>query len=618
MTPQRNDPCPCGSGRKYKHCCLALDQPEGPVGRLDPGVRHAAATEPWEADIVTFPFIEESRSKGGAAITLAMAGGFVLHLDIGQQPGPEPEDVAVSLSEFIREALRATGAAPSLLRVGDDEVAALLQPLVSGLGIGRVESGPLPQVVEAARALIRNVTGDDPVPPGAGRESWRHWGRSSEEIAALFRAAAAFFRAAPWLDMDSSQLVCVWTPAGRKWAVSVLGAGADAHGLAMYSDIEDVLLLFDDDTGDPWIRQRGRQYAVLFARRSELPRPMQKEVAVAGWEVATPDAYPLVLSVRSPGGGICAADWADLVAVLDAVPRVIVPALASHGPEHAIADRTSGMSFVVVPRLMSPGYAPVPLTPGYAEGPGADPYAALAGETAPEAELELLSGFREWLAARRLSTATLDKHTRIAGAFLHYLHHVAAVPFRAVHEFDLRDFLFDWIHRRSGLRRTAIGSAPAALTKFLAFLSDAHGIHCPWAAPVLSERDLFLERAETCPGGPFWDSRTMDWIGDLTADLDMRVMLPSDELGDDDEWGSSMGEVEWALHHELRRRWLLWRDELIRAGGVTDHDALLDELEQRQRAWQTAPNPKVAGRTPVEAVLAERAETAAALGGPDR
>jgi hypothetical protein len=22
MTPGRNDPCPCGSGRKYKHCCL--------------------------------------------------------------------------------------------------------------------------------------------------------------------------------------------------------------------------------------------------------------------------------------------------------------------------------------------------------------------------------------------------------------------------------------------------------------------------------------------------------------------------------------------------------------------------------------------------------------------
>ncbi len=24
--PGRNDPCPCGSGQKYKHCCLAKDQ----------------------------------------------------------------------------------------------------------------------------------------------------------------------------------------------------------------------------------------------------------------------------------------------------------------------------------------------------------------------------------------------------------------------------------------------------------------------------------------------------------------------------------------------------------------------------------------------------------------
>ncbi|MCK4515654.1 MAG: SEC-C domain-containing protein, partial [Spirochaetaceae bacterium] len=22
----RNDPCPCGSGRKYKHCCLGSDE----------------------------------------------------------------------------------------------------------------------------------------------------------------------------------------------------------------------------------------------------------------------------------------------------------------------------------------------------------------------------------------------------------------------------------------------------------------------------------------------------------------------------------------------------------------------------------------------------------------
>ncbi|MDD3883755.1 MAG: SEC-C metal-binding domain-containing protein [Gallionella sp.] len=26
MKPGRNDPCPCGSGKKYKHCCSNLSQ----------------------------------------------------------------------------------------------------------------------------------------------------------------------------------------------------------------------------------------------------------------------------------------------------------------------------------------------------------------------------------------------------------------------------------------------------------------------------------------------------------------------------------------------------------------------------------------------------------------
>jgi lipopolysaccharide biosynthesis regulator YciM len=28
MKPTRNDPCPCGSGKKYKKCCLATDEAE--------------------------------------------------------------------------------------------------------------------------------------------------------------------------------------------------------------------------------------------------------------------------------------------------------------------------------------------------------------------------------------------------------------------------------------------------------------------------------------------------------------------------------------------------------------------------------------------------------------
>lgn len=38
MTIGRNEPCPCGSGKKYKKCCLLLAAPAAPVGRdLTPG-----------------------------------------------------------------------------------------------------------------------------------------------------------------------------------------------------------------------------------------------------------------------------------------------------------------------------------------------------------------------------------------------------------------------------------------------------------------------------------------------------------------------------------------------------------------------------------------------------
>lgn len=31
----RNDPCPCGSGKKYKNCCLGKEAQEGEKARAD-------------------------------------------------------------------------------------------------------------------------------------------------------------------------------------------------------------------------------------------------------------------------------------------------------------------------------------------------------------------------------------------------------------------------------------------------------------------------------------------------------------------------------------------------------------------------------------------------------
>ena len=46
MRPERNDPCPCGSGKKYKKCCSAKDEAAHSASlaaRAAPAVTGAAA-----------------------------------------------------------------------------------------------------------------------------------------------------------------------------------------------------------------------------------------------------------------------------------------------------------------------------------------------------------------------------------------------------------------------------------------------------------------------------------------------------------------------------------------------------------------------------------------------
>ena len=49
----RNAPCPCGSGKKYKHCCLREDQKEQTRTRLQLKDRRAAAEVRWQ-DCINF------------------------------------------------------------------------------------------------------------------------------------------------------------------------------------------------------------------------------------------------------------------------------------------------------------------------------------------------------------------------------------------------------------------------------------------------------------------------------------------------------------------------------------------------------------------------------------
>jgi hypothetical protein len=54
MKVGRNEPCPCGSGKKYKRCCRALDRAAGAAGVDVAGAvrRAAAGAGEWQADVV--------------------------------------------------------------------------------------------------------------------------------------------------------------------------------------------------------------------------------------------------------------------------------------------------------------------------------------------------------------------------------------------------------------------------------------------------------------------------------------------------------------------------------------------------------------------------------------
>jgi hypothetical protein len=80
--PGRNEPCRCGSGRKYKHCCLAADEKkdaaarakaakvdaDAPTAAADDAPAPAARTpkpksdQPWKTGSSTRGFVPRSRT----------------------------------------------------------------------------------------------------------------------------------------------------------------------------------------------------------------------------------------------------------------------------------------------------------------------------------------------------------------------------------------------------------------------------------------------------------------------------------------------------------------------------------------------------------------------------
>ncbi len=339
----RNTSCPCGSGKKYKHCCLKLDAERrrygGDAGRPgdsnEAAIRRAARrAKTWQVDLLAFAARFGDDPGARPANLMVTAAGFVIFHDVLGRPSAEVEDIAAELHRGIFEAGARVGGFPRRIEVREAEVATALERLIREGGSPiPVRAAPLPEMDKVRDALHESM-GGQATPFSVSRpELWAGWGHPDDWIAEMFTAGAAYFRAGPWRHFDNFPPIVAVSPAERVWYLSIMGSGGVEYGLNFYSDPYDPDRILDHDPGGP----EGRVLSLTFDREGKLPRPMQREISRAGWQVASPDAYPILLAINTPAGGLRRVDADDLVTITAAVAAWAAvidgdPELADAGP----------------------------------------------------------------------------------------------------------------------------------------------------------------------------------------------------------------------------------------------------------------------------------------------
>jgi len=475
----RNDPCPCGSGKKYKKCCMALEQ-MGDPGQKDAvresgagEIRRAAETAAeWQVDVVPLPMRIESDPSARPCAVLVTAAGFVLDQDLLDRPLPEPDAVAEPMARSVRSAMQRVGVAPKALRVRRPEMAEVLADRIASLASEREAGGPaevpvycgdLAELDEAAFALIEAVGGVRARYLACRPDSWSAWGLPEKTVARVLSAAAEYFRAAPWevlANMDALEIEIPARPRarGRTWTATIMGMGGQEYGIALYAEPEDFWSMARTPRWAPessFQHLIGDVISLSFDPGYAVPGVMRREIARAGWEVAGAEAYPSVITINTLAGGLPCADAEALAATLEAVPRFVkthAEAIEKGLPVPPTTDRETGLSIAYGAEAAwwaaealrqdaerededelwaaeFPGGLEV-LIPGSTEGPGADPQAVLEriGQRSLEEvqaflgeELEVTERFAEHLrTSAGLKEATVERHRSNAELFIRF------------------------------------------------------------------------------------------------------------------------------------------------------------------------------------------------------
>ena len=285
-------------------------------------------SDTWQAELapVAVSFTDDASARPALLLVVSI-DNFILHGDVVAHPSTVPAEIAAILAEGVARAIERVGRAPRRLEVRDGSVAATLAPVLR-------EAGVAVHVVERLDAVDRALKGYDemvlgrperpgPRPRVGHPERWAGWRLPSEQLARLFAASAAYHRAAPWQHIFNEDVFRAKVKGGGSWSATVLGYAGEEFGLVLYERPEDLESVLMSDIAEPqeaFGRIHGGMLSLSFGKRTEMSKAAQKEILQAHWEVAGPNAYPVLFTLNTPGGGITERQMEDLIALLTAVP----------------------------------------------------------------------------------------------------------------------------------------------------------------------------------------------------------------------------------------------------------------------------------------------------------
>ncbi len=377
--PGRNDPCPCGSGKKYKHCHQREDEAapravrlvHGPAGAGGRSSTSALAlplgavvpTDLWEVDLM--PFAAELADDPTVRMTVLMvgAGEHVLSAEVLSHAPGEASAVAGLMADALAAACVAAGVRPATvlvrLDVLQDELAERLgEPEHAAHGT-LVRVSPTLARLDHALADLERRAGVPPAEPGAlllsHPQTWAAWGFAPDETARFFAACDAYYRAAPWEVLWADDAFMLRLRDGGAWEGAVLGSDGEQLGFSLCADPKDLDRMLEgpeteENAALGWRQIRGVVLSLTFESREFIMKPMRDEIKKARWPVASPDAYPLITAVNTPGGGISSRQLQALTTALLAMPGFVEQhAAAIRGEVDArfplrYTDRSTGAS----------------------------------------------------------------------------------------------------------------------------------------------------------------------------------------------------------------------------------------------------------------------------------